>query len=55
MKRQELVDRLGRIEDAINTKGHPMQDYSTMKMALVDLVDIVRMMLVNKEDKDAPL
>ncbi|MFH0799023.1 MAG: hypothetical protein V2A66_02435 [Pseudomonadota bacterium] len=55
MEREELIYKLGRIEDAINTKGHPMQDYSTMKMALIDLVDVVRKMLVNKEDKDAPL
>jgi hypothetical protein len=54
VKQKELIEKLGRIEEAINTKGHPMQDYSTLKVALLDLLDVVRQIL-KTEDTNAAL
>ena len=30
------------IEQALKTKGHPMQEYSTFKMALLDIIEVIR-------------
>lgn len=37
-----LSDRLDRIRSSLTAKGHPMQDFSTLRLALLDLIDIVR-------------
>ena len=42
MNDKQLQDKLDRIEAAITAKGHPMQDFSTLKMALLDLLEVVR-------------
>ncbi|MFA4874042.1 MAG: hypothetical protein WC956_04340 [bacterium] len=42
MKDKELLERLDRIESAVSAKGHMMQDYSTVKMAVLDLISVVR-------------
>lgn len=47
MKGSEMIKRLKSIEDAINAKGHPMQDASTIKLAVLDLVEIVRNLIPN--------
>ena len=54
MKREKIADRLDRIEQAITAKGHPMQDYSTLKMAMLDLIAIIKE-LAGKGGKDASL
>ncbi len=54
MTENEIQSRLTRIEEAINAKGHPMQDYSTLKMALLDLIEVVREM-AGKGKEDASL
>lgn len=54
MKREKIADRLDRIEQAIMAKGHPMQDYSTLKMAMLDLIAVIRE-LSGKGGKDASL
>jgi len=53
-KENDVLKKLDRIEEAINAKGHPMQDYSTLKMALLDLLEVVRE-IAGKGKKDAPL
>jgi len=50
MKKDDISARLDRIEEAIRAKGHPMQDCSTLKMAVLDLVAILRE-LARKGDK----
>ena len=45
MTNKEIYEKLERIEEALTAKGHPMQDYSTFKMALLDVVAIMREML----------
>ena len=42
MNDKQLQEKLDRIEAAITAKGHPMQDFSTLKMALLDLLEVVR-------------
>ena len=54
MKRKEISEKLDRIEEAIKAKGHPMQDYSTVKMAMLDLIEVVRE-LTKKGGGDAAL
>lgn len=39
MDREKTIDRLKRIEKAISAKGHPMQDFSTLKMAVLDMME----------------
>ena len=46
MNDKQLQDKLDRIEAAITAKGHPMQDFSTLKMALLDLLDLLRGLLM---------
>ena len=56
MNSKELLKRLSRIEDALNAKGHPMQDYSSLKMAVLDLVDICKILIkepLKKGEDDA--
>ena len=53
-KKEDVRKKLDRIEEAINAKGHPMQDYSTLKMALLDLIEVVREM-AGKGKEDASL
>jgi hypothetical protein len=48
MAEKELSEKLDRIQQAIEAKGHPMQDFSTLKMALLDLIDVLREMLAKK-------
>lgn len=45
MKHDGLLKKLERIEEAVNAKGHHMQDYSTFKLALLDIISIIRSML----------
>ena len=47
MNDKQLQEKLDRIEAAITAKGHPMQDFSTLKMALLDLLEIVRELIKN--------
>lgn len=49
----DLMSRLSQIETLINAKGHPMQDFSTLKTALLDLIEVLRMILNNREVKSA--
>lgn len=42
MTREEIIKRLEAIAERIGAKGHPMQDYSTLKLALLDLIDIIK-------------
>lgn len=50
MNNKEIIERLNRIEEAINTKGHPMQDYSTLKMAMLDVLQILKEMVGPESD-----
>lgn len=45
MDRKEMLDRLERITESITAKGHPMQDSSTIKMALLDLIDVMKRLI----------
>ena len=45
MDREKTIDRLKRIEEAITAKGHPMQDSSTLRMAVLDMIEIMREMI----------
>ncbi len=45
MDREKMIDRLKRIEKAISAKGHPMQDFSTLKMAVLDMIEIMHEMI----------
>lgn len=42
MEKKALLERLKRITEAITAKGHPMQDASTIKMAMLDLIEVVK-------------
>lgn len=44
MTREEMLKKLEAIAERIGAKGHPMQDYSTLKLALIDLIDIMKNM-----------
>ena len=46
MNQKEMLTRLTSIEEALTAKGHPMQDCSTVKMAMADLITIVREVLL---------
>lgn len=48
MDRNEMLERLERITESIAAKGHPMQDASTIKMALLDLIEVVKELAGNK-------
>lgn len=50
--RQELAVRLDKIEESVKAKGHPMQDFSTIKIALVDLIEVVRKIIKNKGSRE---
>ena len=45
MDRKEMLDRLERITESITAKGHPLQDASTTKMALLDLIDVMKRLI----------
>jgi len=45
MERKEMLERLERITESIKAKGHPMQDASTIKMALLDLIDVMKRLI----------
>ena len=45
MDREKMIDRLKRVEEAITAKGHPMQDFSTLRMAVLDMIEIMREMI----------
>lgn len=47
MEKKELLEKLERITQAITAKGHPMQDASTIKMAMLDLIEVVKHMIEN--------
>jgi hypothetical protein len=49
MEKQELLERLERIVQAITAKGHPMQDASTIKMAMLDLIEVVKQVIENRD------
>ena len=49
MAEKSLLEKLERIQQAIEAKGHPMQDFSTLKMAMLDLIDVLREMLRKKK------
>lgn len=53
MDENELMARLEKIEKAVTAKGHMMQDYSTVKMAILDLVNVVREIITQKRGKNA--
>lgn len=42
MTPQEMLDRLDRLEEQLSAKGHPLQDASTIKMVLLDLMEVLR-------------
>ena len=48
MNKNDLLERLERIEEALRAKGHPMQDYSTLKMAMFDLIEVLREVLKDR-------
>ena len=50
-KRSALENRLARVEESITSKGHHMQDATTINMALVDIISIMREMLNDKNGK----
>ncbi len=45
MNKEEMLQRLDRITDAVTAKGHPMQDASTIKMAILDLIEVMKNMI----------
>jgi len=49
MKHDKLLERLDRISEQITAKGHPMQDFSTLKMALFDVIEVLKEVI--KEEK----
>ncbi len=49
MNPKELQEKLDRIEEAITAKGHPMQDPSTIKMAMLDIIEVMRTMITQTE------
>lgn len=53
MKQKEILEKLKRIEESISAKGHPMQDFSTVKIAMLDLISVVRDIIEKKGEKDA--
>ena len=53
-KPQHLLDRLNRIEAALTAKGHVFQDYSTVKLALVDIIGVLKEMVGAKDKKTPP-
>jgi hypothetical protein len=52
-KRNALEEKLARIEESITSKGHHMQDATTINVALVDIISIVREILNDESGKDA--
>jgi hypothetical protein len=49
MDRKEMLERLERITESITAKGHPMQDASTIKMALLDLIEVMKEMVKDRK------
>lgn len=45
MERDEMLNKLDRIVDSITAKGHPMQDSSTIKMAILELIEVMKKMI----------
>jgi hypothetical protein len=45
MDRKEMLEKLERITKSVTAKGHPMQDSSTIKMALLDLIDVMKRLI----------
>ena len=50
-KRNDLKNKLMRIEESITSKGHHMQDATTINVALVDIISIIREMLSDENRK----
>lgn len=51
MNAEQMLTRLTYVEKAITAKGHPMQDASTMKMAMLDLIEVMREMIRTAKPK----
>ncbi len=50
MTTDQLLTRLSSIKDTINTKEHPMQEAATIKMAMSDLIDIIKEVIESKNN-----
>ena len=50
-KRSILENKLARIEESITSKGHHMQDATTINVALVDIISIIRDILNDENGK----
>lgn len=48
-----IMERLKRLEKALMARGHHMQDYSTVKTGLLDLIDILKDLVNEKGGKNA--
>jgi len=44
-----MLERLERVSDSLTAKGHPMQDASTIKMAMLDLIEVMKELVENKK------
>lgn len=53
MDTDRIMERLERLENALMAKGHHMQDYSTVKTGLLDLIDILKDLVNGKGGKNA--
>ncbi|MBN1282277.1 MAG: hypothetical protein JXA24_00710 [Proteobacteria bacterium] len=49
MKREDLIERLDRIVGQITAKGHPMQEFSSLKMALLDVIEVMKDILKSNQ------
>lgn len=45
VKKDDVLKKLETIEKGLNAKCHPMQDYSTLKLALLELIEVMKGMI----------
>lgn len=45
MTTEKLLQRLHYIEQSLTAKGHPLQDAGTIKLALLDLIEVMRQVI----------
>ncbi len=51
MTAEKLLQRLNYVERSLNAKGHPMQDAGTIKLALLDIIEVLRQVIGGSRPK----
>lgn len=54
MTTEKLLQRLHFIEQSLTAKGHPLQDAGTIKLALLDIIEVMRQVIGEPKARKTP-